>query len=93
MVPEHLKLLTDFLPDVPVVGIKLAQPALERVDIIELEFRSADHFDAFHDLYQPAACFVSFLAQEQRFPPLCEHELFRLNLSVANDEDLPEAGI
>jgi len=62
MIPQHLKLLADFLLDVSVVGIELAQSAFERVDVVEFEFWLSNQFDAFHDFYQPAPSLDSFIA-------------------------------
>ena len=87
MISQYLKLLADFLLDMPVVGIELAQSAFECVDVIELELWLADQLNAFHNFYQPASSLKSFLAKEERLLPLRKHKLFRLRLSIPNNED------
>ena len=61
--------------------------ALERVDIFDVEFRSADFVDTFHDLDQPASCLKSFVAQEQCLAPFVEDRVFGKWDTVANDGD------
>jgi uncharacterized protein YndB with AHSA1/START domain len=86
-IAQHLELLTDLLPYVPVVGIEVAQDALIGVNVVEPELVLSDCFDAFHHLDEPASCFDTFLSQEQRPPPLREHSFLGLNLTVSNNED------
>jgi len=51
VISKNLKLLTNLLFDVSVVGVKIAQALFERVNILKPKFVSSDHFYAFHDFY------------------------------------------
>src|SRR5689334_25432075 len=54
-VSQVLKLLTNLRLDVLIARIQATQVRLECVDIINVEFMSANRFNAFHHFDQPAS--------------------------------------
>jgi hypothetical protein len=87
--PAALEVVDGFLLDVPVIRIELRQPIFERVNVVEFEFTLSDHLYAFHDFDEPPSRLELFVAKEERFLPLGEHQLFRLRLAIPNNENLP----
>jgi len=79
--------LSDFLLHVPIVWIKLAQCALERVDVIKLKFLFADRFYAIHDFYEPTPGLKSLISQKECPFPLGKHDLFGMGLQIAYEKD------
>ena len=60
-VAQLLKLLSDFVLYVSVVGIKVAEDSLERVNVFKLELLSSNCFNAPHNLNKPASSFNALL--------------------------------
>jgi len=56
-IPEHLKLLSDFVFDVPVVRVLLAQSGFKIIYLAKSKFLAAQPFDISHNIQQPAAGF------------------------------------
>ena len=93
MIAQDLKLLAYLLSHMSVVRVQRAQLALERIDVLELKFRSADCLDAFHHLDQPPSGVRSLVAQEESSLPLRKNDLLGLFKSRRTTNILPILGI
>jgi hypothetical protein len=91
-VTQILKLLAYLRFDVLVAGIKIAEMAFERVDLVKGELALAERLDAIHDVEQPSARVRRFIPEEKRFPPFGEDRFLRANDTTLNDVNFARFG-